>query len=165
MSEQITAVDLKLLGEAIEVAGEAGARGDYPFGCVLADSEGTVIGRFGNSCFTSGDPTAHAEVGLMRDLGMQALGPVDLSKCTVYVNAEPCPMCAATMYFGGVRRIIFALGDERCRQITSRQPDAPHIEMEVRDLLGKAVQPVVILGPALEDEAAKVVDRYINGPN
>lgn len=92
----------ELMRLALEEARMAAARGDEPFGAVLCDAGGRVIASAGNSENTLGDPTAHAEVVLIRRACAQ-LKTKDLSGMAVVASAECCPMCASALTLAGVR--------------------------------------------------------------
>ncbi len=103
--------DLKkeLIHEAIEEA-KKNALNNYqaggPFGAII-EKNGEIIGRGHNTVIASKDPTAHAEINAIR-MATQALGTHDLSECTLYVNAEPCPMCLSAIIWSNIKTVYFA---------------------------------------------------------
>jgi tRNA(Arg) A34 adenosine deaminase TadA len=139
--------DSTYLRRAFAAARTARAAGDMPFGAVLAQG-GKALWTARNRQHTAGDPSAHAELVLLRE-ACAALGPQALRGATVYASGEPCAMCAGAMFWAGVARIVFG---------------APLAEMETRlggpllglgcaDTLAKAQPAVVVQGPLLLDEA------------
>ncbi len=94
---------------ALEEARRAAERGEVPVGAVLTHG-GEVIARDGNRTLELNDPTAHAEVQVIR-AGCASFGSQRLPECDLYVTLEPCPMCAATISFARIRRLYFGAGD------------------------------------------------------
>ena len=104
-------IDRQLLRQAIDVARRARAHGNHPFGAVLADEQGHVLLEAENTVNTEHDCTGHAELNLMR-LASRQFSASALSRCTLYTSTEPCPMCAGSIFWGGVGRVVYALSEE-----------------------------------------------------
>ena len=96
---------------AIEEAQLAAERGEVPVGAVLVQN-GTILARNGNRTLEMNDPTAHAEILVIRT-ACDLLGSQRLPDCDLYVTLEPCPMCAAAISFARVRRLYYGAGDEK----------------------------------------------------
>lgn len=94
------------LFEAIELARYSVGHGGGPFGAVIV-YDGEVVGRGHNRVTLDNDPTAHAEVGAIRD-ACRALGRFELSGATLYVSCEPCPMCMAAAYWARLDAIVYS---------------------------------------------------------
>src|SRR5262249_16880413 len=96
---------------ALAEAEAAAMRGEVPIGAVLALGDATVA-RAGNGTRELNDPTAHAEMLVIREaadqLSAERLGGADL-----YVTLEPCTMCAAAISFARIRRLYFGAVDEK----------------------------------------------------
>lgn len=90
----------------------AAARGEVPVGAVLVGPSGVVIAKAGNRTRELNDPTAHAEIVVIRE-ACAALGQERLTGCDLYVTLEPCPMCAAAISFARIRRVYFGAGDPK----------------------------------------------------
>lgn len=98
---------------ALEQARAAESRGEVPIGAVLIDSAtGDVIAADGNRTLALNDPTAHAEVMVIRAGGAK-VGSQRLGDCDLYVTLEPCPMCAAAISFARIRRLYFGAYDPK----------------------------------------------------
>ena len=99
--------DTALMRLALEEAQVAVEAGDVPVGAV-AVLAGAVVGRQHNRKEDLVDPTAHAELLLLREVASR-LGRWRLPDVTVYCTMEPCPMCAWAMHLAGIRRLVLGL--------------------------------------------------------
>jgi tRNA(Arg) A34 adenosine deaminase TadA len=90
----------------------AGARGEVPIGAVLVSAEGTVLAQDGNRIVAAHDPTAHAEMLVLR-AGAALLGNERLIGTTLYVTLEPCAMCAGAISLARVARLVYAAADPK----------------------------------------------------
>ncbi len=97
---------------ALEEARAAGARGDVPVGAVLTDRAGRILASDGNRIVDLHDPTAHAEILVIRKAAI-ALGNERLLGCNLYVTLEPCTMCAAAISFARIARLYFGACDTK----------------------------------------------------
>jgi tRNA(adenine34) deaminase len=96
---------------AFDEAHAAMARGEVPIGAVLV-LDGAVIARNGNRTVERDDPTAHAEMLVIREAARQA-GSQRLVGADLYVTLEPCAMCAAAISFARIRRLYFGAADAK----------------------------------------------------
>ena len=103
--------DTDPMSRAFAEARAAGRRGEVPVGAALA-RDGVVVAADGNRTLALSDPTAHAEMLVIRQAcaaaGSQRLAGVDL-----YVTLEPCAMCAAALSFARIRRLYYAASDPK----------------------------------------------------
>ena len=100
------------MAHALDQAMAAGAAGEVPVGAVLVDSAGIIIAAAGNRVERDHDPTAHAEMLVLR-AGAAQLGEKRLAGCDLYVTLEPCPMCAAAIALAHIRRLYFGAYDAK----------------------------------------------------
>jgi tRNA(Arg) A34 adenosine deaminase TadA len=108
MGERHSLMDL-----ALAEAGAAGGRGEVPVGAVLVDGvTGSILARAGNRVEALKDPTAHAEMIVIREAAAAA-GLKRLEGADLYVTLEPCAMCAAAISFARLRRLYFGAGDPK----------------------------------------------------
>ena len=105
------ALDAAMMEEALALARAAGARGEVPVGAIVV-CNGAIVGRGGNAPIAHHDPTAHAEIGALRDAG-RTLGNYRLPGCTLYVTVEPCAMCAGAIMHARVGRLVFGAADPK----------------------------------------------------
>lgn len=109
---------------ALAAARAASEHGDVPIGAVLLDAAGAVLAVAGNERELTGDPTAHAEVLVLRR-GVHALaarGDADgwrLDGCTLVVTLEPCTMCAGAIVAARVGRLVFGAWDAKAGAVSS----------------------------------------------
>ena len=104
--------DAEAIALALEEAKSAAGRGEVPVGAVLLAADGTLLARDGNRILEFKDPTAHAEMLVMR-AGSKALGNERLTGSTLYVSLEPCAMCAGAMAMARIGRLVFAACDPK----------------------------------------------------
>ena len=135
------------LRRAIELAAEARAAGDMPFGSLLVGPDGAVLVEDRNTVVTSNDITAHPELKTAlwasRNLEREVA-----ARTTMYTSTEPCPMCRGAIARSGLGRVVFALSGEQFARLKppgSPAPDAAEVTYE---------------GPALFDEARVPIDGY-----
>lgn len=151
MQTHITPQDLTLLRQSITLAHEARAHHAHPFGALIADASGQVLVTARNNAIPpKGDPTQHAE-RLACALAGRRYQPDLLATCTLYASTEPCPMCAAAMFWTGIRRIVYALPASTLYALTAS--GSPRFTLTCRDLLAHTNHPTEIHGPNLEAEA------------
>ncbi|MGQ3670837.1 nucleoside deaminase [Xanthobacter sp. TB0136] len=96
---------------ALNEARAAAGRGEVPVGAVLVRGS-EVLARAGNRTRELNDPTAHAEMLVLRQ-GGQILNSERLIGCDLYVTLEPCGMCAAAISFARIRRLYYGAGDPK----------------------------------------------------
>ncbi|MGV0852118.1 nucleoside deaminase [Mycolicibacterium phlei] len=138
-----------MIARSIELAVEAGASGNRPFGAVLVAADGAVLAEGRNEVASSGDITAHAEIAAIR-AAIDAGHGSRLAGSTVYASGEPCPMCAAACVWAGVARIVFAAGTAGFSRIL---PDGPHFATTCAELIAATDAQVAVEGPVAEEEA------------
>ena len=97
---------------ALLEAEAAAVAGEVPVGAVLVAADGTVLARDRNRIEERRDPTAHAEMLVIRAAAAR-LGTARLVGCDLYVTLEPCPMCATAASFARLRRIYFGADDPK----------------------------------------------------
>ncbi|WP_440708879.1 nucleoside deaminase [Herbiconiux sp. YIM B11900] len=147
-------VDRGHLVRAVELAGEARARGDHPFGALLVAGDGTVI-EAKNTVNTGHDPIGHAETNLVRDSG-QRLEMADLAESVLYTSTEPCAMCTGAIYWAGIPRVVFALSEAELGTMVSEQSGVPTLALPSREVFARGGRPVEVVGPVALPEAAQV---------
>jgi tRNA(adenine34) deaminase len=109
--------DIEHMRLALVQAAMAGEKGEVPVGAVLV--RGAEVIAAGHNCpIASHDPTAHAEICVLRAAGA-ALASYRLQDTTLYVTLEPCVMCAAAIVHARVQRLVFGAWDPRAGGVGS----------------------------------------------
>lgn len=103
--------DLRFMAIALEQAELAAERGEVPVGAVLV-VDGEVVSVRGNERERRHDPTAHAEMLVLRD-GAALTGGWRLRDATLYVTLEPCAMCAGAIVLARIARLVYGADDPK----------------------------------------------------
>jgi len=138
---------------ALAEAAAASGTGDVPVGAVIVDDAGTVIARAGNRREADGDPTAHAEILVIRQAA-RAVGSWRLTGLTLVVTLEPCTMCAGAITAARLGRLVYGAADPKAGAAGS-----------LWDVLRDARlnhHPEVIAG-ILPGECAAVLEEFFSG--
>ena len=147
--------DLRFLRRCIELAADALAQGDEPFGSVLVDASGQLLHEDRNRA-ASGDKTRHPEFALAR-WAAENLSPAERAVATVYTSGEHCPMCSAAHAWVGLGRIVYASSSQQLAQWLNDfdAPPSPVRSLPIRDI----APDVVVEGP-IEELAQQVRELH-----
>ena len=104
--------DAEAIALALAEAQAAAERGEVPVGAVLLGPDGALLAQDGNRIVALHDPTAHAEMMVLRAAAAH-LGNERLTGSSLFVSLEPCAMCAAAMSLARVARLVFAADDPK----------------------------------------------------
>ena len=110
--------DRKFILLAIEQAQIAGSIGEVPVGAVIVDHENTILGSGHNLRETNQDPTAHAEIVVIRKAS-EKIGSSRLDGATLYVTLEPCAMCIGAIMLSKISRLVFGARDPKAGAVFS----------------------------------------------
>ncbi len=110
--------DRRWMSRALELADRGAALGEVPVGALLV-LDGKVIAEGWNRPISSRDPTAHAEIVVLR-LAAEALGNYRLPGSTLYVTLEPCTMCVGALVHARVQRLVFGASEPKAGAVHSR---------------------------------------------
>ncbi len=103
---------------ALQAAIEAEKLEEVPIGACLVSKDGEVLAVAGNRTRIDNDPTAHAEVLILREAGKK-IGNFRLLETTLYTTIEPCAMCAGALVNARVKRLVYGANDERFGAVRS----------------------------------------------
>ena len=125
---------------ALAEAASAGRRGEVPVGAVVSGPDGEILAAGGNRTLELHDPTAHAELLVIRAAAVR-LGSERLAGCDLHVTLEPCAMCAAAISFARIRRLYYGAADPKGGAVDSgvrffAQPTCHHVP-EVYSAVGE----------------------------
>lgn len=104
--------------QAINAAIEAEKMDEVPIGACLINEQGDVLAIGGNRTRTDCDPTAHAEILVLRQTAKK-IGNYRLTDTTLYTTIEPCAMCAGALIQARIKRLVFGAHDERFGAVES----------------------------------------------
>jgi tRNA(Arg) A34 adenosine deaminase TadA len=158
----LNGLDLQHLRSAIVVSRRARERGDQPFGALLTGPNGQVLVEAENTVVTEQDCTGHAVTNVMRRASHEY--PFEfLAGCSLYASTEPCPMCGAAIFWGGVGRVVFALSEGSFYRLVG--PVVDGLRVGCRDVFAHGQRAIEVHGPELEDEALEVHRGYWARPS
>lgn len=151
-------IDVDFMIQALKEAQAAAEEGEVPVGCVIVandakvkgkkvTSTGRIIARAHNLTETLRDPTAHAEMQAITSASSY-MGGKYLDKCTLYVTVEPCPMCAASLNWSQIGRVVYGCADPK-RGASKFSPNLYHPKTE-------------ITGGILEKECSQIMTDFFS---
>jgi tRNA(adenine34) deaminase len=106
------------MAEALREAALARERGEVPVGAVLLSGHGRVLARSGNAMEAGKDPTAHAEILVLRQAA-EVVGNHRLEGCVLAVTLEPCLMCAGAMVHARIAGLVYGCRDSAAGAVES----------------------------------------------
>jgi tRNA(adenine34) deaminase len=135
--------------QALAEAARGAEEGEVPVGAVVV-SDGEVIAQAHNRPISTNDPTAHAEVLVLR-AAAQHLSNYRLTDCDLYVTLEPCAMCVGALVHARVRRLVYAAADPKGGAVVScmRLLESPHWNHQIE-----------VTGGVLAEESAALLQRF-----
>ena len=135
--------------QALKLASENADQGEVPVGCVLV-SNGVLIAQSGNSPISQIDPTAHAEINVIRSGALHTKN-YRLIGTTLYSTLEPCAMCAGAIMHARIERLVFGAYDKKSGACGS-----------VVDLFGNEQlnHHTTVVGGVMADQCAAVLKSF-----
>jgi tRNA(Arg) A34 adenosine deaminase TadA len=132
---------VSLLRRANEVALRAKSLGRHPFGAVLVGPDGAVLAEQGNV-----DTVRHAESTLALTASLNWSREF-LAGCTLVTTFEPCAMCAGTIYWANIGRVVYGAAEHDLLALTGNADENPTLDLPCRELFARGQKPVEVLGP------------------
>ena len=142
----------KYMKFALKEAEEAGRSGEVPIGAILIKGD-RVIAKDHNRCIELNDPTAHAEVLVLRK-GGELLKNYRLNDTVMYVTAEPCPMCLSAMAHSRISRLVFGAPEPKFGAVGSKFQLLNSNDLNHRVTVDRGI---------LEKECAEVLKAFFRG--
>ena len=152
----------ELLRRTIELAQESRARGDHPFGALLAGPDGEILLEAMNTCGTQGDRTGHAERNLMTEASLR-YSAEELADCTMFTSAEPCAMCAGSVYWTGVGHVVHGMSEKALKDLSGPDPENLTMDLPCSTVFAAGQRVVTVEGPLLAEESARVREGFWTG--
>ena len=146
--------DMVLLRRTLGIARQARHNGKHPFGALLAGPDGAVLMEQENGFDLEGR-VGHAETILARRAA-QAFTAEALQGTTMYASAEPCAMCAGTIYWAGIGRVVYALSEHKLKGLIGPHPDNLTLDLPCRTVFAAGQRQVEVVGPLAEEDAEAV---------
>ena len=146
------AADARFMSAALVLAHEAALIGEVPVGAVIVRG-GEIIASGANRTVVDQDPTAHAEIVVIRE-GAHTLGSWRLHGCTLYVTLEPCAMCAGAIILARKDRVVFGAWDHKAGMAGSVEDLLRHRRLNHRP---------EVQGGVLEQPCAHVLGEFFAG--
>jgi tRNA(Arg) A34 adenosine deaminase TadA len=138
------------LRASIRLSEQARQKGNHPFGALLV-KDGQVILTAENTVNTERDCTGHAELNLVRNASQQ-FDAETLSKCILYASTEPCAMCAGSIYWAGIPKVVYGCAAETLGKLAGSSLVIP-----CREIFARGKNRVEVIGPVLEEEAVRAI--------
>lgn len=108
-----------------------------------------------NTCVTEKNSTGHAELNLVAK-ATNKFKYDELAKMSLYSSCEPCAMCSGAIFWSNIRRVVYALSEDGLYKEIPEGTDSEHcLYIPCRTVLSHGRKPIVVIGPALEDEASQ----------
>ena len=140
-----TPADEHAMRIALDQAQNAWLVGEVPVGAVILRA-GQVIATGYNRPITEHDPTAHAEIVALRRAAA-ARENYRLTDLTLYVTLEPCAMCAGTVYWAGIGRVVYGAEESALLALTGDHPENPTLSLPCREVFARGQRTVAVVGP------------------
>jgi len=138
--------------QAIELARQSSNFDDVPVGALIVNEQGEVLATGQNLREKDNDPTAHAEIIAIKNVGNK-IGNWRLDDLTLVVTLEPCVMCAGAIAQSRMKRLVYGAFDEKAGAVGS-------IWDVIRD--PRALTKVEVVSGVLADECAVLLKDFFN---
>lgn len=135
--------------EFMRLALEEAKKGDAPYGAVLV-KDNQVVALAHNTVKRDSDPSAHAEINVIRNLTAQLQNP-SLEGYTIYTTGEPCPMCATACVWTGISEIVYGASIEDLVSVNQSQ-----INISCEEIIAKSFRKIKVQRGVLRQECLKL---------
>jgi tRNA(adenine34) deaminase len=142
--------DIYWMRRALAQAGQGGEAGEVPVGAVLVSARGELLAEGHNRPISSHDPTAHAEIRVLREAA-GAIRNYRLVDTTLYVTLEPCAMCVGALVHARIGRLVYAAREPKTGAIESAGQLLEHMRFNHR---------LTVEGGLLKEEASRMLSEF-----
>ncbi|KAB8335915.1 nucleoside deaminase [Scytonema tolypothrichoides VB-61278] len=136
----------------MRLALEEAKKGDAPYGAVIV-KDNQVVAQAYNTVKRDNDPSAHAEINVIRSLTTQLKNP-SLEGYTIYTTGEPCPMCASACVWTGLSEIIYGASIEDLVSVNQSQ-----INISCEEVIIKSFRKIKVTRGVLREECIKLFHK------
>ncbi len=136
---------------AIKEAKKAARRNEIPVGAIIQEASGEIIAIDSNKTIELCDPTAHAEINVIRKACL-ARKDLHLSDCTMYVTLEPCSMCLAAIVNSRMKKLIYGLQSPKYGAFSSNHSTCQNIE--------RVVKKIEVYGGFYQSEISQIMKEF-----
>ncbi len=133
----------------MRLALEEAKKGDAPYGAVIV-KDNQVVALAHNTVKRDSDPSAHAEINVIRNLTAQLQNP-SLEGYTIYTTGEPCPMCATACVWTGISEIVYGASIEDLVSVNQSQ-----INISCEEIIAKSFKKIKVQRGVLREECLKL---------
>jgi len=133
----------------MRLALEEAKKGDAPYGAVIV-KDNAVIATGYNTVKRDSDPSAHAEINVIRSLTTKIKNP-SLEGCTMYTTGEPCPMCATACVWAGISEIVYGASIQDLIETNQAQ-----INISCEEIIAKAFRKIKVTKGILKLECLQL---------
>lgn len=152
------AKDIAFLQRSIDLADDAVAEGNHPFGALLVAADGRILAE-GKNSFSVDKGPGHAETNLAR-YAARTFDDTTLLSATLYTSVEPCSMCSGTIYWANIGAVVFGMTEKRLGELTGDDPENPTQNLDCRTVFLSGQRDIQVRGPFLELEQ-QIVNQHI----
>ena len=143
-------IDEKWMHVALAEAAKASESREVPIGACILDENGKLLASAFNRTITDNDPTAHAEIVVLREAARK-IGNYRLTGSTVYTTIEPCAMCAGALVNARVSRLVYGADDERFGAVRT------HFGIGVSEVLNHRIE---VVSGISEEECRAMMQEF-----
>ena len=139
----------RFIREVNKLAYQSAQKGNDPFAALLV-KEGTIVASTMDYSVEKSDPTAHAELYLIRNF-CQENNVFSLEEYTLYSSSEPCVMCSGAIHWAKIKNVVFSVPQQRLNGVSHGK-----IKPSCDSIVNIEKSKVEVVGPILEDEGFQV---------
>lgn len=145
--------DQDFIRQTYALARQSAQQGFDPFAALLVQ-DGEVVASSSDHCIIDADPTAHAELHLIRTYCKQEKR-ISLEGLTLYCNVEPCVMCSGAIHWARLDRVVYGVGQPGLKKVSKGKP-----KPDCRHLINTGGSNIEVVGPVLPEEGLAVLSAF-----